>query len=215
MCEYTKSINLSTSEEWSLPPCSHTLHTEGPQPLPAWSRKAVPEAHGPARGHAPHLHIDVDSIKERTPYLCEEHTSIILKIRVWVLHRFLNTVFQVRIHPWNYYNLYIMQYLPQQHPEGCAPRDPHPTAMSLLSQSQFHPRHWQRENTRRGNSSVWKRRWIKPGSASAVLGTIVGCDTAGRCEAEILPGMAEWAHSAVKGNSLLAIFYSPAQKLQP
>lgn len=65
------------------------------------------------------------------------------------------------------------------------------------------------------NSRVWKRRWLKPGSAGAVLGTIVECDTAGQCEAEILPGMAEWAHSVGKDNSLLAIFYSPAQKLQP
>lgn len=157
----------------------------------------------------------VGSTKEGAPYLCKEHTSIILKSRVQVLHSFLNAVFQVYIHHWIYYNLCIMQYFPRQHPEGCAPRDPHPTAMSLLSQSLFHPRHCQRENARRGDSRVWKRRWLKPGSAGALLGTIVGCDTAGQCEAEILPGMAEWAHSVVKGNSLLAIFYSPAQKLQP
>lgn len=157
----------------------------------------------------------VGSIKEGTPYLCEEHTSKILKSRVQILHSFLNAVFHVHIDPWIYCNLHIMQYFPRQNPEGCAPRNPHPTAMSLLSQSLFHPRHSQKENARRGNSRVWKRRWLKPGSAGAVLGTIVGCDTAGRCEAEILPGMVEWAHSIVKGNSLLAIFYSPVRKLQP
>lgn len=74
----------------------------------------------------------VGSIKEGTPYLYKEHTSIILKSTVQVLHGFLNAVFQVRTHPWIYYNLYIMQYFPRQHTEGCAPKDQHPTAMSLL-----------------------------------------------------------------------------------
>lgn len=71
------------------------------------------------------------------------------------------------------------------------------------------------QNAGRGNSRVWERGWLGPGSAGAVLGTIVGCDTAGRCKAEILPGMAERAHSVVKDDSFLGIVHSATQKLQP
>lgn len=180
MCKYTKSINLSTAEEWSLPPCSRCLTGKVPSPCLRGAGRLFLK---PTDLHEDMLHLctsqTVGSIKEGTPYRCEEHTSIILKSRVQMLHSFLNAVFHIHIHPWIYCNLYIMQYFPRQHSEGRAPRDPHPTAMALLSPSLFHPRHCQKENARRGNSRVWKRRWLKPGSAGAVLGTIVGCDTAG------------------------------------
>lgn len=54
-CTITESQPLNS---WGVVPPTpfQTPQSEGPQPLPAWGRRA-PKAHGPAWGHAPSLHI--------------------------------------------------------------------------------------------------------------------------------------------------------------
>lgn len=143
LCNYRRSTNLWTAVDQFLPPCFRRLGLNLANPC-LRGAGGLPKPMD-LYGHTLRLCTETaDSIKEGPPQVHKEHTHIILINRVQVLHSFLNTTFQVRIHPrgldllqFVYYAIYSPT---ASRKKGWTPGDPHPTAHTATFTSSVPPK---------------------------------------------------------------------------